>query len=156
MEDLVTYKTAKLAKSVGYDITHRYGQDTSLYDADGEHTMYANYGLMGSGLSYGYISAPTQSQLHSWIIENRGVLISIYNNASGYLWALSKVPGGTDLGWCDHNGPNNGGSWDSFEDAFENALGLVLSKSLDEFSEDEKDKFHWGNYARYIKGNLKK
>ena len=151
MDDVVKFKTAKLAKKVGYDITHRYGQDASLYNTDGEHVMYANYGMMGSGLSDGYISAPTQSQLHNWVRKNRGVLIQVYNSASGYLWSLGKVPGGTDLGWCDHNGPNMGGHWDSYEDAFENALLLVLGKSLEEFREADKDLFHWGNYASFIK-----
>ena len=156
MEDIIKYKTAVLAKSVGYDKIHRYGQDASLFDKDGEHVMYTNYGFMGSGLSDGYISAPTQSQLHSWIRENRGLMISVYNNASGFLWALSMFPGGTDLGWCDHNGPNAGGSWDSYEDTFENAFELVLSRSLEEFQEALKDRFHWGLYANYLKGELDK
>lgn len=41
---------------------------------------------------------------HKSIMDSEKVLISIYNNASGFLWSMAKLEGGTDLGWSDHHG----------------------------------------------------
>jgi len=65
----IKFETAKLAKEKGFNITQRYGMIASLYDKDGNHTYYANYGLMSSGLNDGYISAPTQAALQKWLRE---------------------------------------------------------------------------------------
>ena len=76
-EQIVSYKTAKLAKEKGFDITQRYGQEASLYNKDGKHTYYMNYGFMYSGLYEGYISAPTQSFLKDWLWETFGIFVSV-------------------------------------------------------------------------------
>ncbi len=68
-DQLITFETAKLAKEKGFNIIQRYGTESSLYDKDGKHVYYSNYGFMYSGLSDGYISAPTQSILQKWLRE---------------------------------------------------------------------------------------
>jgi len=74
-EKLITFETAKLAKEKGFDIIQRYGQEASLYNKDGKHTYYMNYGFMYSGLSDGYISAPTQFLLQKWLREKHEILV---------------------------------------------------------------------------------
>ena len=152
MNNLVKFETAVLAREQGFKEITRYGQDASLFDKEGKHVMYANYGMMGSGLSDGYIGAPTQEELHKWIRDNRGVLIQVYNSASGYLWALSKVPGGTDLGWSEFSGNHkDSGCFITYEDAYEDVLALVLHSSLDEFRNNEEYGKHWSNYSFYLR-----
>jgi hypothetical protein len=78
MEDKrVTFETAKLAKEKGFNVVQRYGMEASLYNKKGEHTYYANYGFMYSGLSDGYISAPTQSLLQKWLREIHGIQVYV-------------------------------------------------------------------------------
>lgn len=72
-EQIISFKTAKLAKKKGYHITPRYGNEASLYSKSGEHVYYTNYGFMGSGLNDGYIPAPTQSLLQKWLREEHGM-----------------------------------------------------------------------------------
>lgn len=68
-EQIVKFETAKLAQEKGFDVFSKFGQDISLFTKDGEHTYYANYGFMYSGLSDGYIPAPTQSLVQKWLRE---------------------------------------------------------------------------------------
>ena len=84
--------------------------------------------------------APTQIELHKWIRETREVNICIYTSASGYLWNMEKIPGGTDLGYSEFSGPNDGGCWDTWEEAMEHALLVQLTTDLEKYG-------HWGNYA---------
>ena len=59
---------------------------------------------------------------------------------------MCKEEGGTDLGWSDSSGPNDGGVWNSFEDALENALQIQLSYDLPKNMIIIK---HWGNYVEF-------
>lgn len=71
-------------------------------------------------------SAPTQSLLQRWIREKHNILITIYSNASGFLWEMHKTVGGTHLFDSVYTGPNDSGCWDSYEAALENALEVAL------------------------------
>jgi hypothetical protein len=83
----------------------------------------------------------------AYLREERGVVLSIYNNASGFLWAIAKEKSGTNLG----------DSWDikqyhSFKDyneCFKNAMEHLMLKDLKEF-EAECKPFHWSNYANFL------
>ena len=76
-EELISFDTAKLAKEKGFDITSWCSNIASLYDKEGNHVEYTNYGMMGSGLYDGYIKAPTQSFLQKWLREEHGIHINI-------------------------------------------------------------------------------
>jgi hypothetical protein len=121
MEDqLVSFETAKLAKKKKFDIIQRYGMEASLYNKDGKHTYYANYGFMYSGLSDGYISAPTQSFLARWIREVHKIHIEIYCNASGWGYILTKLNGTTIKEIMD----------DVFFDSNESAFEVGINEAL--------------------------
>ena len=71
------------------------------------------------------VDAPLYQQVIDFI-RDKGIVISIYNNASGYLWNRAKTEGGTDLGWSEYNGPNESGVWDSYYEALNNAIEEAL------------------------------
>ena len=140
-EQLVSFKTAKLAKEKGFNegSYHLY-----TYPNNELKSFQAlNYNAEQDGLQY---EAPTQSLLQKFIRETRGVHIEIHRNASGYYWSMCKADGGTDLGWSDISGPNDGGVWNSFEGALENALQVQLSYDLPNNITIIK---HWGNYVEF-------
>jgi hypothetical protein len=76
-KEFVTYEVALALKELGYDDTPWFGNQASLYDVDGEHTMYTNYGVMYSGLSDGYIPAPLKQQVFRWFREKYEVYATI-------------------------------------------------------------------------------
>lgn len=149
--ELVTFKTAKLAKEKGfdslcYDCYNSHGMQLSNgwceYIFDNEVSMpFENKDLKSSDTL-----RPTQSELQKFIRKNRGVHIEIHRNASGYYWSMCMTDGGTDLGWSESSGTNASGVWDEFEDALENALQVQLSYDL---LKDKTDIKHWDNYAEY-------
>jgi hypothetical protein len=65
----------------------------------------------------GACSSPTFSQAFRWFREEHNILAIVYSNASGYLYEWSDNVGGTHRGWSNDEGPNNGGVWDTYEEA---------------------------------------
>ncbi|NBP67462.1 MAG: hypothetical protein EBU52_01835 [Cytophagia bacterium] len=66
---------------------------------------------------YREVLAPTFSQAFKWFREKYDILATVYSNASGYLYEWSDNVGGTHRGWSNDEGPNNGGVWDTYEEA---------------------------------------
>lgn len=94
---------------------------------------------------------------HKIQMDKENVLISVYTNASGFLWSMMMVKGGTDLGYSEHNGDcEMSGSFTSYENALEDALNLVAKCGLKKFQKDcPKNEFHWGNYAGWLSKNYR-
>lgn len=90
---------------------------------------------------------------HNWVMDNENIIIQIYVNGSGFLWQLSKLDSGTDLGWSEYGGDCElSGAFTSYCNAIENALDLVKKCSLKDFQKNTvQSKFHWGNYADYLR-----
>ena len=77
-KEFIPYEQALELKELGFDIRPNFGGNTSLYSKNGYHTFYTNYGVMGSGLSDGYIYAPTFSQAFRWLLDKHylyGIII---------------------------------------------------------------------------------
>lgn len=89
---------------------------------------------------------------HKVIMNDKNILISVYTNASGFLWSMMMVDSGTDLGWCDHNGDcEYSGSFTSYENALEDALNLIDKCDLKRFEKEcPKKEWHWSNYAERL------
>jgi len=83
-KEFVTYERALALKELGFDDTPWFGNQASLYDVKGEHTMYTNYGVMYSGLSDGYISAPLKQQVFRWFREKYDLLGYIDSDTMEY------------------------------------------------------------------------
>ena len=74
-----------------------------------------------------YLSIPPQSVAQKWLRETKNLHITIYNCASGYTYDISKADMGTVL-FCFPKGPNDGGKWDTYEEALED--GILKSLKL--------------------------
>ena len=148
-EQLVTFKTAKLAKEKGFNepLTKVYNILGELWDS---HYPTMKNDDVDSGAS---CTAPTQSLLQKFIREERGVHIEIIRNNFGYQWLMCRSDGRINLGWSDDYEPNNSGVWDSFEDALEDALLTQLSYDL---PDDLSVIKYWGNYAEFAIKNKTK
>lgn len=61
---------------------------------------------------------PKLDEALKWLRNEKNIHIEIYTNASGYNYIISDTPklGGSDRYWSDHEGPNDGGCWDLYEE----------------------------------------
>jgi hypothetical protein len=89
---------------------------------------------------------------HKIIMDTKNILISVYTNASGFLWQIMKVDSGTDLGWSEFRGDYKmSGSFTTYEKALADAINLIEKCDLEQFKKDcPANKFHWGNYAEWL------
>lgn len=89
---------------------------------------------------------------HKVIMDTKNILVSVYTNASGFLWSMMKVDSGTDLGWSDFSGDCVwSGAFTTYEKALKHALDLIDKCDLDKYyKESPNNKFHWGNYAGWL------
>ena len=133
-EEIVTYEVAKLAKERGFN-----KEVFAYYDCDGD-LAYVVSQYRGNSINEilvdknkpnpigaEYTSAPTQSLLQRWLREEKNIHIEIVATASGYFWIADKVNGTaiTDSDILDR-GINEGGCWDTYELALEDALKYSL------------------------------
>ncbi len=91
------------------------------------------------------MSKKTLEERHKAIRDNKNVVIQVYTNASGYLWAICKADSGTDLGFigdCD-----NYEEFNDYDKCMEDIVELLEKNSLEEFA---KKKSHWSFYATYM------
>lgn len=106
-EELITLETAKLLKEKGFQ------QRKYLINVSTLHHCYK------------YLSVPPQSVAQKWLRETKNLHIEIYRNACGYGYAIVKANNGT---WMedDAKGPNDGGNWDTYEEALEAGIFEAL------------------------------
>jgi len=106
-KEFIPYEEALDLKELGYDKISRFGNESSLYDKDGEHVFYSNYGFMYSGLSDGYISAPLYQQAFRWFREKYNIDAYPQRCGQGYAYQIyvnfgtkenESIP---QKGWCD-------------------------------------------------------
>jgi len=77
-----------------------------------------------------YVPAPLYQQMIDFFIK-KGIVISIYNNASGYLWDMAKAEGGTHIAGSEFSGPNESGCWDEYYEALTAAFVRSFDKLKD-------------------------
>ena len=78
------------------------------------------------------IDCPTISQVLKWLREEKKYHIEFVGNACGYLFIISDIPseGGTDRYCSDYSGPNDGGTWDKYEDCAIASIEYVLDNLI--------------------------
>lgn len=128
MEDFVTFEIAKKLKEKGYP--QHIAEDAYIIDNYGEDE-YQIGDRLPIPLIPNYmddIAAPTISQVLKWLREKKKYHIEFVGNACGYLFIISDVPseGGTDRYCSDYSGPNDGGTWDKYEDCVLAAIEYVF------------------------------
>ena len=79
-----------------------------------------------------HIDAPTISQVLKWLREEKKYHIEFVGNACGYLFIISDIPseGGTDRYCSDYSGPNDGGTWDKYEDCAIASIEYILDNLI--------------------------
>ena len=129
MEDFVNFELAKRLKEKGFSLekTEIYGK----FDSDGlfHPQLYFNY---IETMDCNEIIAPTISQVLKWLRKEKKLHIEFVGNACGYLYIVSDIPsgGGTDRYCSDYSGPNDGGTWNNYEDCALNAIQYVLDNLI--------------------------
>lgn len=68
---------------------------------------------------------PTQAIAHRWLREVKNLYVCIYNCACGYGYEISKVDG-THILSSGFEGPNDGGNWNTYEEALEAGIQRAL------------------------------
>jgi hypothetical protein len=124
-QEFIPYEQALELKELGFD-EECYGH----YDSIGELNTVEDYARLGANIlemlskefnSVSYMkemcSAPLYQQAFRWFREKYNMLSTVYSNASGFLYEWSDTIGGTHRGWSECEGPNNGGVWDTYEEA---------------------------------------
>lgn len=107
-EEIVTLETAELLKKKGFQ--------------QGKYLINVSTLLN----CYKYLSVPPQSVVQKWLRETKNLHICIYNNASGYGYGISKADNGTYISDDLSDGPNDGGQWDTYEEALETGIQEAL------------------------------
>ena len=140
-EEICTYEVSKLAKEKGFPQKIDFGgywYATKYYKNSGVGEFFekdkvqaedyqdvcnALY-LMEVGKA---IAAPTQALLQRWLRKKKNIHIEIVATACGYVWIADKTNGTaiTDSDILDR-GTNEGGCFDTYELALEDALKYAL------------------------------
>lgn len=72
------------------------------------------------------IEFPPQSVAQKWLRETKNIHICVYNCACGYGYEISKADNGTHITSSVYEGTNDGGKWDTYEEALEAGLQEAL------------------------------
>lgn len=115
-EELVTLETAKMLKEKGFS------EDCmAFYTKDGlfKCNSYINTNVLK-------LPAHTQSLAQKWLRETKNLHISIIRNACGYGYDICKADNGTHITDGIFDGPNDGGQWDTYEEALEVGIQEAL------------------------------
>lgn len=72
------------------------------------------------------IQFPSQFIAQKWLRETKNLHISIIRNACGYSYDICKADNGTHISEGIFKGPNDGGQWDTYEEALEAGIQEAL------------------------------
>lgn len=119
-EELITLETAKLLKEKGFN---EYCKDIIRED---NGRMMQSVFRTNKDLPKGAYSRPTQSIAAKWLRETKNLHISIIRNGCGYGYDICKADNGTHITDGIFKGPNDGGQWDTYEEALEVGIQEAL------------------------------
>ena len=129
MEDFVPFEIAKKLKEKGFPqrTFGEYDMQGACYIEDGR--FFENGCITEVARAY---TAPTISQVLKWLREKKKYHIEFVGNACGYLFIISDIPseGGTDRYCSGYSGPNDGGTWDKYEDCAIASIEYVLDNLI--------------------------
>ena len=111
--EFVPYEQALELKELGF-----YYDVFAIYDIiDENHYKFLLEYKDGDNIFSYQIAAPLYQQAFRWFRNNHNILATVYSNASGYLFEWHDSIGGTHRGWSEYEGTNDGGVWDTYEEA---------------------------------------
>lgn len=125
-EELVTLETAKLLKEKGFVWECERTISCDKIIRRWNHPQYISCCTEIDGELVEFL-CPTLYVAQKWLREIKKLHITIDNSASGYTYDISKADMGTVL-YCFPEGPNDGGNWDTYEEALE--AGIIKALKL--------------------------
>lgn len=72
------------------------------------------------------IEFPPQSIAQKWLRETKNIHICVYNCACGYGYEISKADNGTHIASSTYKGTNDGGEWNTYEEALEAGIQKAI------------------------------
>ena len=116
----VSFDTAKILKLKGFNLhTQRfYTENGDIQDG----YVFDNWNDKNI-----IFSAPYQALVQQWLRDKYNKHIYIYNNACGFGYSITKANSGTHILNDLSAGPNEGGMWDTYEEALEVAIYKCLT-----------------------------
>lgn len=120
-DELVSFKTAKLAKDKGFNLP--LSSNNNYFNSSGNVRPYMSF--TPASLAY-YIDAPTQTLLQRWLREKHNIIVS----SNHYMFAVDS-----ENGWYYTIGKSIKTNyintrWDSYEQALEEGLQEVLNNRI--------------------------
>lgn len=82
--------------------------------------------MLNDILPYRCYYQPTQSLLQKWLREIKNLHIAIIRDACGYGYDICKADNGTHIADGVFDGSNDGGQWDTYEEALETGIQEAL------------------------------
>lgn len=120
-EQLVTLETAKLLKEKGFN---EYCE--TIIREDNGRLMKSIF-RTNKDLPKLCYSRPTQTIASKWLRDKKNLHVSVYSNACGWGFLIEKADNGTFISNDNLKGPNDGGVWDSYEEALEAGMKMALT-----------------------------
>lgn len=77
---------------------------------------------------YKYLSIPPQSIVQKYLREYFNIHISIYRDACGYGYDICRADNGANISSDEGKGYNDGGNWNKYEEALEEAIKDSLKR----------------------------
>ena len=82
--------------------------------------------LLNATLPYRDYYRPSQSLVQKWLRETKNLHISIIRDACGYGYDICKADNGTHITDGIFKGTNDGGQWDTYEEALEAGIQKAI------------------------------
>lgn len=124
-EELVTLETAKLLKEKGFVWECERTISCDKIIRRWNHPQYISCCTEIDGELVEFL-CPTLYVAQKWLRETKNLHIEIYRSAVGYGYAIVKADNGTWQEDDDSRGPNDGGLWDTYEEALEAGIREAL------------------------------
>ncbi len=131
-EQFIPYKQALELRDLGFDekclvteskVGYARNPSTDMEELPIQEPFY----WMNSKIHTDNCTLPLWQQAFDWFREKHNILGNVYANASGYLFEWHDAEGGTHRGDSDFDGPNDGGVWDTYQEAREALLIRLIS-----------------------------
>lgn len=124
-EELVTLETAKLLKEKGFVWECERTISCDKIIRRWNHPQYISCCTEIDGELVEFL-CPTLYVAQKWLRETKNLHIEIYRSAVGYGYAIVKADNGTWQEDDDSRGTNDGGLWDTYEEALEAGIQEAL------------------------------
>lgn len=124
-EELVTLETAKLLKEKGFVWECERTISCDKIIRRWNHPQYISCCTEIDGELVEFL-CPTLYVAQKWLRGTKNIHICVYNCACGYGYEISKVDNGTHIASSTYKGTNDGGEWDTYEEALEAAIQEAL------------------------------